>query len=42
MVRRKFEEAATSCGDLASLAPAAASSSAREAVRFQIVENSRP
>src|ERR1700681_125859 len=37
MVRRKSEAAATSCGDLASLAPAATSSSAREAVRFQTV-----
>src|SRR5215472_5563702 len=37
MVRRKSEAAATSWGDLASLAPAATSSSAREAVRFQTV-----
>src|SRR6267143_935576 len=37
MVRRKSEAAATSCGDLASLAPAARSSLAREAVRFQTV-----
>src|SRR5713226_8158222 len=37
MVRRKPEAAATSCGDFASLAPAATSSSAREAVRFQTV-----
>src|SRR5947199_6056205 len=34
MVRRKSEAAATSCGDFASFAPAATSSSAREAVRF--------
>src|SRR5882762_4749967 len=37
MVRRKSEAAATSCGDLAGLAPAATSSSAREGVRFQTV-----
>src|SRR5882724_3740847 len=34
---RKSLAAAASCGDLASLAPAATSSSAREAVRFQTV-----
>src|SRR2546425_7459705 len=37
IVRRKSQAAATSCGDFASLAPAATSSSAREAVRFQTV-----
>src|SRR5437667_10639595 len=37
MVRRKSEAAATSCGDFASFAPAATSSSAREAVRFHTV-----
>src|SRR6267378_2731577 len=37
MVRRKSDAAATSSGDLASLAPAATSSSAREGVRFQTV-----
>src|SRR5690242_8331117 len=37
MVRRKSEAAATSCGDFPSFAPAATSSSAREAVRFHTV-----
>src|SRR6266478_4413836 len=37
MERRKSAAAATSCGDFASVAPAATSSSAREAVRFQTV-----
>src|SRR2546423_8281073 len=37
IVRRKSQAAATSCGDFASLAPAATSSSAREAVRFHTV-----
>src|SRR6266404_5396916 len=37
IVRRKSEAAATSCGDFASFAPAATSSSAREPVRFHTV-----
>src|SRR3989442_15255589 len=37
MVRRNSELAATSCGDFASFAPAATSSSAREPVRFHTV-----
>src|SRR5205085_9784297 len=37
MVRRKSQVAATSWGDLANLAPAATSSSARAGVRFQTV-----
>src|SRR3989440_9640731 len=37
IVRRKSAAAATSCGDFAGFAPAATSSSAREAVRFHTV-----